>query len=91
MAKKWAFKDPNEVVDYELDWAPRLGTLDTIATVTWIVPAGIIKDSQSNTTTVAVIWLSGGTAGETYNVVCRITTVGGRTYDQTVSLPVKDR
>lgn len=89
MSLAWtAPKDPDEVKDYEITWALLLGT-DTIATSTWVVPAGITKDSSTNTTTTTTIWLSSGTAGETYSLLNRITTAGLRTYDRTVKLKMK--
>jgi hypothetical protein len=84
-------KDPNEVVDYDITWADQMTDLsDTIATSTWTVPSGITKDSSSNTTTRTKVWLSGGTAGETYTLLNRITTAGGRTLDQSIKLKMKD-
>lgn len=78
-------KDPDEVKDYVVDWTERLAE-DTIVTSTWIVPDGIVKDSDTNTTTSTTIWLSGGTLGDTYELVNRVETAGGRTYDQTCKL-----
>lgn len=86
----WPNKDPDEVLDYELDWSVRLGT-DTISTSTWIVPTGITKNSDTSDSTSATIWLSGGTAGESYTFTNRITTTGGRTMDESVKLKVKDK
>ncbi len=92
MAKTWArTKDPNEVVDYDLSWAEQMTEdADTVATSNWTVPAGITKDSQSNTTTRTKLWVSGGTVGQSYDCLNRITTGGGRTFDQTVKLKMKD-
>ena len=36
MAYQWPFKDPDETVDYSVDWSRFLGTA-TISTVTWSV------------------------------------------------------
>lgn len=91
MALVWPFKDPDEVLDYIIDWSARLGDSDTISTSTWTFPSGITKDSDSNTTTTTTAWVSGGTIGETYEILNRVTTTGGRTYDQTVKLKVKAR
>lgn len=88
MSLSWPVKDPDEVLDYQVDWSARLGT-DTIATSTWIVPAGITKDSDDHTATTATIWLSSGVLGATYEIQNRITTVGLRTMDQTIKLKIK--
>jgi hypothetical protein len=90
MSLSWPDKDPDEVLDYSLDWSARLVS-DTISTSTWTVPAGITKNSDSNTTTTTTIWLSSGVAATAYDILNRITTAGGRTMDQTVKLKVKER
>ena len=74
-------KDPDSVLDYQLDWSSWLGT-DTISTSVFTVPTGLTKDSEGNTSTTSTVWLSGGTLNQIYNVVCRITTTGGRTVDR---------
>ncbi len=96
MSKKWPFKDPDEVLDYEIDWygtavePGRLyGSTDTIDTSLWVTPSGITKDSDDQTGTTTTIWLSGGTLGETYEILNRVVTAGGRTMDQTVKLKIK--
>lgn len=81
-------KDPDEVESYVRDWTADLDG-DTIATSTWVVPSGITKDSDSNTTTTATIWLSGGTLDEDYALVNRITTAGGRTLDKTLTFLIR--
>ena len=86
MASRYtATKDPNSTLDYRINWSDWLG-VDTIATVAWTVPSGITQTSTTNTTTSATIWLSGGTVGTRYNVVCRITTAGGRIDDRTITI-----
>ena len=79
-------KDPNAVEPFRWDFGPvmaELDTADTIVTAAFTVPSGITKDSSSNTTTTATVVLSGGTAGESYDILCRITTAQGRTLDKT--------
>jgi hypothetical protein len=83
-------KDPNAVLDYKIDWTTWLAG-DTISSSTWIVPSGITKTTESNTTTTTTIWLSGGTADTEYEVVNRIVTAGGRTDDRTLHIFVADR
>lgn len=89
MALKWPDKDPDEVLDYLVDWSARLSVGDAIASSTWIVPAGIVKDSDSFNDTTTTIWLSGGTVGTTYDITNRITTDGARVMDQTMRLKLK--
>ena len=89
--KRWPYKDPDEILDFEVDWTSRIGASDTIASVTWTVPGGIAKTSQNLAGKVAAVWLSGGTDGQSYNVGCRVVTTGGRTYDETIVLPVRTR
>lgn len=83
-------KDPASVLDYVWDWTSWLGD-DTILSSTWTVPAGLTKTSQVNTSTTATVWLSGGTAGQSYAVTNRITTTQGRTDERTMQIVVRDR
>ena len=87
---KWPDKDPDEVLDYTVNWTARIDP-DTISTSTWLVPVGITKNSDSHTTTVTTIWLSGGTIGTKYTLTNRIVTIGGRTMDQSIDIKVKAR
>ena len=66
MPSNW-LKDPNASLDYTVDWSAWLGS-DTISAVTWTLETGITKAAQSNTTTAATVWVSGGTAGREYTV-----------------------
>ena len=84
-------KDPNAILSYTIDWGTNYLGSDTIATSTWTVPTGITQTSASNDTTNAVIWLSGGTAGQQYEVTNRIVTAGGLTDERTLTIIVKDR
>ena len=95
-------KDPDAVLNYEFDWADKeAGTNvsgddgwlqgDTIATSTWIVPAGIAKDSDSKTITTTGIILSGGTSGQSYTITNRITTAAGLTDDRSAKIVVSSR
>jgi hypothetical protein len=83
-------KDPDAVLDYAGNWAAWLKG-DTILTSTWDVPSGITKDSDSHTSTATLIWLSGGTVGQTYLLRNRITTAAGRVDDRTIAIKIKER
>lgn len=84
-------KDPEAVLDYQVNWLAWLGSSDTIATSVWIVPSGIVKDSDTNTTTTATIWLSSGEDGADYEIVNRITTASGREDDRTITIQVRSK
>lgn len=94
--KRWPSKDPDEVLDYEVDWqdatTPTLEAGETLSTSVFSVVTGtVVIDSQSNTTTVATVWLSGGTNGEDCELLNRVTTSAGRTYDQSIKLRIRSR
>jgi hypothetical protein len=74
----------------------------TITSYTVTVPAGITKDSDNKSavtihgvnyaiSTVVTVWLSGGTDGTDYDVLCRIVTneTPARTLDATMTIPVR--
>lgn len=84
-------KDPSDVLDYVFDWSDWLETGETIASATFTTTTGITQDSDSNTTTTATVWLSSGTAGETYTVGCLITTNMGRECERSCRIVVSDR
>ena len=84
------YKDPDAVLDYTIDWETWLDS-DTISTSTWTVPSGITKNTDTNTTTTTTIWLSGGTAGISYDLLDRIVTAAGRTEDRTIAIIVREK
>ena len=83
-------KDPDAVLDYTIKWAKYLNT-DTIATSAWVLDGGITKDSDTNDTNSATIWLSSGTVGNSYTVTNRITTAAGRTDDRSILIKVVEK
>ena len=84
-------KDPDAVLDYTVDWTEYLTAIsDTISSVTWILSSGITKVSQSNTTTTATAFVSGGVS-DVETLTCRIVTAGGRTDDRTIQLKIVSR
>jgi fructosamine-3-kinase len=83
-------KDPNAVLDYSIDWTRWLAG-DQIAASEWIVASGLTKMAESKTATSATVWLSGGTAGQSYIVTNRITTAAGRTEDRSFTIRVEER
>lgn len=72
----------------------------TISSFTVTAPSGLTLDSSNKNTvsiqgvtyassTVVTAWLSGGTNGQDYDVLCRIVTSDSRTLDQTIRIPVR--
>ena len=102
---RWPFKDPDETIDYSVDWSRYLGDR-TISSVDWYVydaagvktlidntdtVYGLTSGSQSNTTTVASVRWSAGTAGITYKIVCAMTDSSGQITERVIQLPVRNR
>jgi hypothetical protein len=83
-------KDPQDLLDYGLDWSAWLDD-DTIAASSWTVPAGLTLEDETNDTTATTVWLSGGTPHVTYEVVNHITTAAGREADKTLRIKVMQR
>lgn len=85
----WPPKDPQELLDYDVDWTDRLNG-DTITDSVWSIAKGTVTISdQSATTTDTKVWLAGGTLGETCEVLNHITTAALREMEQTVRLKIR--
>ena len=85
-----AIKDGDSLLDYTMDWGPYLDS-DQIDSVLWIVADGLVSEAETHDSKTATIWISGGVVGMTYDVVCRVTTIGGRIDDRTIAICVKDK
>jgi hypothetical protein len=88
MVLAWPNKDPDEILDYIVDWTARLAG-DTIISSVFTVPVGITQNSAAFTATKTTVWLSGGTLDSVYEVLNRVVTLGGRTMDQTVKIRIR--
>ena len=85
-------KDPQAVLDYSWDWAAWLAAVsDTISSISIAADTGLSVASSAFVGGVVTAWLSGGTAGTTYRVVCHITTAGGRQDERSVFIKVVER
>jgi len=106
MSNRWPNKDPDESLDYSVDWSRFLRTGLTLASVEWyvddadgvktILPAssivnGIQNIAQTNTNTVATINLGLGTNNKEYKFYCRIIDSTGSQAERVVKLRVKER
>ena len=97
-------KDPGAILPYSINWAGETTNVsgddgwlqgETITASTWSVSgpdAELVIDSDTNSTTVATVVLSGGTANRTYTVTNRVTYAGGIYQDdRTITVRVTDR
>jgi hypothetical protein len=102
---KWVNKDPDEVLDYSVDWSRFLSGA-TITTVNWFVDnssgvktainAGVVVNgiqnvSQTNTDTVATINLGLGTLNKEYKFYCRIQDSTGSIAERVIKLRIKEQ
>ena len=105
MSFKWANKDPDEILDYSVDWSRFLETA-SITSVLWSVDNadgvkttiangavvnGIQNVSQTNTSTVATINLGLGTLNEEYKFYCRITDSTGSIAERVIKIRIKEQ
>jgi hypothetical protein len=81
-------KDPDDVLDYEINWSSWLGA-QTISASVWTLPAGITNDADSFTDTTTLIRLSGGTAGTDYELLNQITTSAGQEVQRVITIQVR--
>lgn len=98
---KWPDKDPDEVLDYAIDWSERIATDDEITSSTWtilpVTASPLTKASDTFDETSTTIWLSGGllavapAAATKYTLTNRVVTDDGRTMDQSVTLRIRAR
>jgi len=79
-----------ETLDWRVDWSTWLGS-DTISTSDWTADTGVTLGTESNTTTVATQFISGGAVGRSYQLTNTITTAGGRTAKRTMTVAFVER
>ncbi|MDB5531622.1 MAG: hypothetical protein JWR51_4725 [Devosia sp.] len=88
MPLSWASKDPDELLDYSLNWSQALSG-DTIVTSDWAISdSALVENHSTNTSTATVIWLEDGALNQSYTVTNTIETAGGRTYQQSVNIRI---
>lgn len=105
MSFKWANKDPDEILDYSVDWSRFLGAT-TISSVAWFVDDangvktainagvtvnGIQNVSQTTTATVATINLGLGTLNQEYKFYCRMIDSTGSIAERVIKLRIKEQ
>ena len=85
----WPIKDPDEVLDYSINWTARLPDDDKILTSTWTIPTGLTLNAQTIDGFITTVWMSVGVSGVTYKILNTITTQAGRTLQEAVQLVVR--
>ena len=103
---QWLEKDPDAQLDFMFDWAGQehgnwsddwLQPGEVISSHTIEMPANadgdLILDSDApiQDQKAVIVWLSGGTVCESYDIVCRIVTNLSRTDDRTMRIKVRER
>ena len=105
MSYKWPDKDPDETVDYSVDWS-RFIPNDTLSASNWFVQdAAGAKEAVSNAEVVdglqfvqstisgktATACFALGTNNKQYKVTCQITTGDGLVFERSIFLKIKEK
>lgn len=105
MSFRWPNKDPDETLDYSVDWSRFLSGA-TISSCSWFVDNssgvktaitagntvnGIQNVAQTISGSVATINLGLGTNNTEYKVYCRITDSSGNVSERVVRLRIKEQ
>jgi hypothetical protein len=105
MSFKWPSKDPDEVLDYSVDWSRAINTA-TISTLVWYVDNasgvktviaggavvnGIQNVAQTISDKVTTINLGLGTNNVEYKFYCSISDSLGRTFERVIRLKIKEQ
>ncbi len=106
MSLKWPNKDPDEILDYSIDWSRFLSGA-SLSSVTWfvddadgvktqLIPSGqLVKGIQlisaTNTDKVATARIGSGDNNIQYQFYCRITDTNGLVVERKVRLRVRNK
>lgn len=90
-------KDPYAVLDYTLDWTNWMPSSDTISSISITAEtisgdsAPLTIDSTTNNNYLATANISGGTAGNIYNVEYKIDTTNGLKDSRNIRIKILER
>ena len=105
MSFRWPNKDPDELLDYSIDWSRFIGTA-TISSAVWyvedsagvktLIAAGAVVNgiqnvSQTISSAITTINISLGTNNTEYKFTCRITDSTGSIAERAVRLRIKEQ
>ena len=84
-------RDPDSVLDWAWDWSAWLAEGEQITEATVIADDGLTVSDPIRDGAVVTVWVSGGEAGQTYRMTCRVTTSQGRIDDRSIWLTTRER
>ena len=85
-------KDPDAVLDYEIDWSDWLTDGETILTSTWSIDSSdLAKKVATHDGTTTTIWLTGGTEGTAVRVENHVVTSEDREDDRSFVIQLKEK
>jgi hypothetical protein len=105
MSYKWPDKDPDETIDYSVDWS-RFIPDDTLSAASWFIKdsdgtkepvsnAEVVDGLQFVQSTisgkVATARFALGTNNKQYKVTCQITTGDGLVFERSIFLKIKEK
>jgi hypothetical protein len=107
MSFRWPNKDPDEILDYSVDWS-RFLDINTISSVIWFVndgsgtktvltPTGTVNNLRSTGQTIssnnkiATIHLADGTNNLQYTLFCQISDNTGNIAERSIKLKVREK
>ena len=83
-------QDPDETIDYYLDFSGLMNTGVTVSNVVVTAATGFTASHQGTTGQVVTIRCTGGTAGSSYNVEVDVTGSDGQKFSRSLSIRVSD-
>ena len=85
-------KDPQESIDYAVDWSDFLASGETISASSWASSSTALAiGTVSATTDTTAVFVSGGTVGDVYRVTNKVTTTQTRIAERSVIVRVEER
>lgn len=83
-------KDPDDDLPFRFEWDQHFPTGDVIVNAVWTVPSGLTSHGPAVDGTNTLIWLSGGTAGQSYVFTCQATSNAGWVSSQSGRVRISD-
>lgn len=101
MLDRWPDKDPDEELDYDIDWAgtaadPGRAFGDPILSSTWSITGNtddtiLVIGATSFSAIATKVWLTGGTLNRQYRLTNEVLTTGGRTMNKSGLVTIKEK